>query len=66
MKKNFKAEILINNDKLTLNHFIQEVVASMLIGLTRTLKEVDEVPRSIEIKIRKLDKPVDVNAHLST
>jgi len=35
----------------------------MMVGFLKTLKELDESPRSIEIKIRKLAKSMDVDAH---
>jgi hypothetical protein len=35
----------------------------MMIGFLKTLKEADEFPRDIEIKIKKLAKPTDVDAH---
>ena len=63
LKKNFETEMWINNQKLPLNHFVQETVANVIIGFTKALKELEEQPKSIEIKIKKLTKPVDVDAH---
>jgi len=63
MKKNFETEMWVNNRKLPLNHFVQETLANMTIGLLKTLKELEESPRSIEIKIKKLTKPIGVDAH---
>jgi hypothetical protein len=34
-----------------------------MVGFLRTLKETEELPGSIEIKINKLPKAVDVDAH---
>lgn len=63
MKKNFQTEMRVNNRKLPLNHFVQETLANIMIGFLRTLKETGEFPDSIEIKINKLPKAVDVDAH---
>jgi len=63
LKKNFETEMLVNNHKLPLNHFVQETLANMMMGFLKTLKELEESPRSIEIKIKKLAKPMDVDAH---
>jgi hypothetical protein len=49
--------------EIPLNHFVQEAIANMMIGLMKTLKEPPETPRKIEIKIRKLTEPMDVDAH---
>jgi len=63
LKKNFETEMWINDRKLPLNHFVQETLANMLVGFSKTLKELKESPRNIEIKIKKLTKPMDVDAH---
>lgn len=63
MKKNFETEMWLNDRKLPLNHFVQETLANMMVGFLKTLKETDEPPRSIEIKIKKLPKQMDVDAH---
>ena len=63
MKKNFETEMWVNNRQLPLNHFVQETLANMMIGFLKTLKELEGSPRNIEIKIKKLPKPIDVDAH---
>jgi len=65
-RKNYETEMWVNNRKLPLNHFIQETLANILIGLIKGLKEQEEPPRNIEIKIKKLDKPINVDAHTYT
>jgi len=62
-KKNFETELQVNGENLPLNHFIQETLANMIIGFLKTLKEVDEPEKSVEIKIKKLDKSTTVDAH---
>ena len=63
-KKNFETEMRIDNVRLPLNHFMQEALANMLIGFSKTLKHVEgEAPASLEIRIKKLPKQVEVDAH---
>ncbi len=61
--KNFQTEIKVNGKKLSLNNFIQETVANVIVGLLKTLKEVDEPEKSIEIKIKKMKETKTVDAH---
>ena len=61
--KNYETEIKVNGKKLPLNHFIQETVAYMLVGLLKTLKQVDESEKIIEIKIKKMKETKTVDAH---
>jgi hypothetical protein len=62
-KKNFETEFRANGLKLLLNHFVQEALANMMIGFMKTLKESPENPRQIEVRIKKLAEPMDVDAH---
>jgi IS4 transposase len=63
-KKNYETEIRVDSIRLPLNHFMQETLANMLIGFLKTLKQVEgEAPTSMEIKIKKLPKQVEVDAH---
>jgi hypothetical protein len=61
--KTFQTEIKVNGKKLPINHFIQETVANVIVGLLKTLKEVDEAEESIEIKIKKMKETKTVDAH---
>ncbi len=61
--KNFQTEIRVNGKKLPLNHFVQETVANMIVGLLKTLKKIDEPEKSIEIKIKKMKETKTVEAH---
>ena len=63
VKKNFETEMWVNGEKLPLNHFVQETVANVLLGFSKTLKGLDTVPENMEVKIKKLAKPVEVDAH---
>lgn len=62
-EKEFQTEIKVNGKKLPLNHFIQETVGNMIVGLLKTLKDVDEPENSIEIKIKKMKETTTVDAH---
>lgn len=54
----------VDGVELLLNHFMQETLANVVLGLLKTLKQVEkEAPLSMEIKIRRLPKQVEVDAH---
>ena len=63
VKKNFKTELWVDGKQLPLNHMMEETLANILAGYTKTLKGMDEVPESIEVKVNKLLQPVEVDAH---
>jgi hypothetical protein len=43
---------------------MQETLANVMIGFLKTLKQAEgEAPRSMEIRIKKLPKQVEVDAH---
>jgi hypothetical protein len=63
-KKSYETEMRVNDIRLPLNHFVQEALANMMIGFSKTLKQIEEeTPASIEIRIKKLPKQVEVDAH---
>ena len=64
LKKNFEVDLWVNDIKLPLNHFVQETLANITVGFLKTLKEAGESPANIEIKIKKLPKQIDVDAHI--
>jgi len=63
VKKNFETELWIDGKQLPLNHMMQETIANVMTGFSKTLKGMDEAPEKIEVKIRKLPQPVNVDAH---
>jgi len=63
VKKNFETELWVDGKQLPLNHMMQETIANIMTGFCKTLKGVDEVPDSIEVKIKKLPKTMEVDAH---
>jgi hypothetical protein len=54
VKKNFETEMWVDGEKLPLNHFVQETVANVMLGFSKTLKGLDSTPEKIELKIKKL------------
>jgi hypothetical protein len=66
IKKNFETEMWVDGKKLSLNNMMQETIANVLTGFSKTLKgmEAEPEPTKIEVKIRKLGKHMDVNAHI--
>ena len=65
MKKTFETEMYVDGVKLPLNNFVQETVGNIMNGFSKTLKGLDAVePDLIEVKIRRLPKPADVDAHV--
>ena len=64
MKKNFETDMYVDGSKLPLNNFVQETIGNIMIGFSKTLKGLDpKEPTLIEVKIRKLPKPENVDAH---
>lgn len=65
IKKNFETEMYVDGNKLPLNNFVQETIGNIMIGVSKTLKGLEAAePELIEIKIKKLSQPVDVDAHI--
>jgi hypothetical protein len=63
VKKNFETEMWVDGKQLPLNHMMQETIANVMAGFSKTLKGMEASPEKIEVKIRKLPKTVDVDAH---
>lgn len=63
VKKFFETEIWVDGKKLPLNNMMQETLANVVIGFSRTLKGTDTAPESVEVKVKKLAKPTSVDAH---
>ncbi len=61
--KNFETEMLVDGKQLPLNHMMQETIGNVMAGFTRTLKGADESPEKIEVRIKRLHQPVEVDAH---
>jgi hypothetical protein len=63
MKKGFETELWVDGKQVPLNHMMQETLANILLGFSKTLKGSDAAPHILELKVKKLPKPVDVDAH---
>jgi hypothetical protein len=63
VKKNFETEMWVDGKPLPLNHMMQETIANVVIGFSKTLKGTEDKPQLVEIKIKKLEKQIDVDAH---
>ncbi len=63
IKKNFETELWVDGQKLPLNHFVQETIGNIMVGFSKTLKGIDASPEKIEVKIKKLAKQKEVDAH---
>lgn len=63
IKKNFETEMWVDGKQLPLNHMMQETIANIMIGFSKTLKGTEAQQEKIEVKIKKLRQPVDADAH---
>jgi hypothetical protein len=63
VKKSFETELWVDGKRVPLNHMMQETLANIVVGFTKTLKGADAVPNRIEVKIKKLRQSMDVDAH---
>jgi hypothetical protein len=65
MKKSFETEMFVDGNKLPLNNFVQETIGNIMMGFSKALKGLDvAAPELIEVKIKRLSKPADVDAHV--
>jgi hypothetical protein len=64
MKKSFETEMYVDGKKLPLNNFVQETIGNIMAGFSKSLKGLDITPETIEVKIRQLPAPADVDAHV--
>ena len=63
VKKNFETELIIDGRALPLNHMMQKTIGNIMTGFAKTLKGTEENTEKIEVKIRRLPKSIDVDAH---
>lgn len=65
MKKSFETQMYVDGKKLPLNNFVQETIGNIMMGVSKTLKGLDTAtPNLIEVKIKRLPQPSDVDAHV--
>jgi hypothetical protein len=63
IKKNFETELWIDGKQLPLNHMMQETLGNIMVGFAKTLKGAEEDGGKIEVKVKRLRRTVDVDAH---
>ena len=56
--------MFVDGNKLPLNNFVQETIGNIMMGFSKALKGLDVPPELIEVKIKRLAKPADVDAHV--
>jgi hypothetical protein len=61
--KNFETEMWVDGKQLPLNHMMQETIGNIMTGFSKTLKGADDLPEKIEIKIKRMPKTAEVDAH---
>ena len=54
----------VDGKDLPLNNFVQETIGNIMVGFSKTLKGLEEVPETIEVKIKRLPAPANVDAHV--
>ncbi len=64
MKKSFETEMYVDGKKLPLNNFVQETIGNIMDGFSKSLKWMESEPQMIEVKIKRLPAPADVDAHV--
>lgn len=55
--------MLVDGNKLPLNNFVQETIGNIMDGFSKSLKWMETEPLMIEVKIKRLPEPTDVDAH---
>jgi hypothetical protein len=64
MKKSFETKMTVDGKDLPLNNFVQETIGNIMAGFSQTLKGLDEAPKAIKVKIKRLPTSSEVDAHL--
>ena len=64
MKKSFETQMTIDGQELPLNNFVQETIGNIMTGFSKSLKGLDSEPQIIEVKIKRLPTPTNVDAHV--
>ena len=64
MKKSFETKMFVDGKELPLNNFVQETIGNIMAGFSKSLKGIDADSELIEVKIKRLPKPADVDAHV--
>ena len=62
MRKDFKAELTVNNKPIELNPFVEEFLARTVVGAVSSLKGVDDVAK-LGLEMKKRDISLIVDGH---
>ncbi len=60
MMKHYQVSVIRDGKKIHMNHFIQELAASTLIGLLGPLSALEEHWKNVTLSIERLPEPVEV------
>ncbi|MFQ5458496.1 MAG: hypothetical protein ACE5FC_08615 [Myxococcota bacterium] len=60
MNKHYEVTITRDGKKAHLNHFMQELVASSLVGMLGPLSAVDGEWKNVVVSVERLPEPVEV------
>jgi len=64
MRKSFETKMLVDGKELPLNNFVQETIGNIMAGFSKSLKGIDTESELIEVRITRLHKPINVDAHI--
>ena len=64
IKKFFDTKMFVDGKELPLNNFVQETIGNIMAGFSKSLKGIDAESELIEVRITRLRKPKDVDAHI--
>ena len=60
MTKHYEVTITRDGEKTHLNHFMQELVASSLVGMLGPLSAVDGEWKNVAVSVERLPEPIEV------
>lgn len=63
-EKSFETEMFVDGKELPLNNFVQETIGNIMAGFSKSLKGLEVEPETIEVKIKRLPAPADVDAYV--
>ena len=64
MKKSFETKMVVDGKNVPLNNFVQETIGNIMAGFSKSLKWMEAEPQNIEVKIKRLQAPASVDAHV--
>jgi hypothetical protein len=61
IKKTFEVQLWVDGKQVPLNHMMQEMLGNVLTGFAKTLEGVDVAMELVDVKIKRLHQPVEVD-----